>query len=111
MAVDVRGLDRRFERAQSSFVFDEAGNQLWPDAVLVKGVSSQQVNEGSLQSYVTNDAALSAFPNLTRVKASKVQATKFAPASNYITDAVLGGAAASSFRAAGTACRVVYVKD
>ena len=111
MAIDVRGLDKRFDRAQSPFVFDSAGNQLWPDAELIKGVSSQMVNEGSLQSYVTSEAQLSAFSNLTRVKAVRVQATKFAPASKYITDAVLDSAAASRFRSAGTACRAVFLKD
>ena len=111
VAIDVRGLDPRFSRAQSPFVFDAAGNQLWPDAELIKGVSSQMVNEGSLQSYVTSEAQLSAFSNLTRVKAQKVQATKFSPNSNYITDAVLDSAAAARFRAAGTACKVVYLKD
>ena len=107
----MRGLDARFARAQSPFVFDSAGNQLWPDAELIKGVSSQMVNEGSLQSYVTSEAQLSGFPNLTRVKAVRVQGTKFAPNSGYITDAVLDSAAASRFRSAGTACRAVFLKD
>jgi len=107
----VRGLDRRFSRAETSFVFDEAGRQLWPDAELVKGVSSRLVNEGSLQSYATSEADLSGLPNLTRVRASAVRATKFAPNSTLITDAVLGSAAAAQFRSAGSACRVVYLKD
>ncbi len=118
MAVDVRGLSATvggkaypLERAQSSFLFDENGTQLWPDAVLVRGVSSKLVNEGNLQSYLTGEAGLSGLPNLTRLKASRVQATKFNPASNYITDAVLDASAAARFRAAGSACKVVYLKD
>ena len=118
MAVDVRGLRATvggkayaLERAQSSFVFDDSGRQLWPDAVLVKNVNSKLVNEGNLQSYLTTDAGLSAFPKVTRVKASRVQATKFSPASNYITDVALDASAAAAFRAAGTACKVVYIKD
>jgi hypothetical protein len=111
VAIDVRGLDKRFDRAQSPFVFDSAGNQLWPDAELIKGVSSKLVNEGSLQSYATSEAQLGGFSNLTRVKATKVQATRFAPSSNYITDAVLDSAAAARFRSAGSACRVVFLKD
>lgn len=111
VVVDVRGLDRRFERAQSSFVFDENGKQLWPDAVLVQGVSSQLVNEGNLHTYITSESQIGQFQNVTRVKAARVQATKFAPSSSYITDAVLGASAAAQFRSAGKACRVVYLKD
>ena len=109
--MDVRGLDRRFERDLSTVVYGPAGTQLWPDAELVKGVSSSLVNNGNLQSYVTSEAQLSGLPNPTRVKASRVQASRFSPNSPYLTDAVLDSAAAARFRSAGSACRLVYLKD
>ncbi|MFC6664732.1 hypothetical protein ACFP9V_04765 [Deinococcus radiopugnans] len=110
VVVDVRGF-AAFQRAQSSFVFDQAGKQVWPDAALIKGVSSQLVQEGNLQTYITSEGQIGDFKNVTRVKAQGVQATKFAPTSNYITDAVLSAAAAAQFRSAGQACRVVYLKN
>ncbi len=110
VVVDVRGFPT-FQRAQSSFVFEQGGGQLWPDAALIQGVSSQLVQEGSLQTYITSEGQIGDFKNVTRVKAQAVQATKFAPKSNYITDAVLPAAAAAQFRSAGKACRVVYFKD
>ena len=111
VAIDVRGLDRRFERDLTTFVYDPGGNQLWPDSELVQGVSSRLVNEGNLQSYVTSEAQLAGLPNLTRVKALKVQPSKFSPNSPYFTDAVLDSVAAARFRSAGMACRLVYLKD
>lgn len=111
VAIDVRGLDRRFVRDLTTFVYGPGGTQLWPDAQLVEGVSSRLVNEGNLQSYVTSEAQLTGLPNLTRVRATKVQPSKFSPNSPYFTDAVLDSAAAARFRAAGTACRLVYLKD
>ena len=109
--VDVRGLDKNFQRAQSSFVFDDHGKQLWPDAALIRGVSSQLVNEGDLQDYLTSESQIARFKNITRVKAFKVQATKFAPDSSYIVDAVLGPNATKEFKAAGQSCRVAFLKD
>ncbi|WP_415814689.1 hypothetical protein, partial [Deinococcus marmoris] len=110
VVVDVRGLGN-FQRAQSSFVFGPGNQQLWPDATLIQGVSSQLVQEGNLQTYITSEGQIGEFKNVTRVKAQAVQATRFAPTSNYITDAVLSAAAAAQFRSAGQACRVVYLKD
>uniref|UniRef100_UPI001CA53A97 hypothetical protein n=1 Tax=Deinococcus planocerae TaxID=1737569 RepID=UPI001CA53A97 len=110
VVVDVRGLGP-FQRDMTSFVYDESGTQLWPDAALVRGVSSQLVQEGSLQTYVTSEAEVAAFKNVTRVKAARVQPPRIAPNSQVFTDAVLGSAAAAQFRSAGAACRVVYLKS
>ncbi|WP_235204213.1 hypothetical protein, partial [Deinococcus sp. RL] len=110
VVIDVRGLGR-FDRDMTSYVYDEAGTQLWPDAALVRGVSSQLVNEGNLHTYATSEGQLSAFPNVTRVRAARVQAPRIAPNAAIRTDAVLSAAAAAQFRSAGAACRVVYLKD
>lgn len=109
MVVDVRGLGN-FQRDMSSFIFDAAGNQLWPDAELVKGVNSQLVQEGNLQTYITSEGEIGQFKNVTRVKASKIRPTKFAPNSSVYTDAELDASAAAQFRSAGKACRVAYLK-
>ena len=106
----MRGLGN-FQRDMTSFIFDSAGNQLWPDAELVKGVNSKLVVEGNLQSYVTSEGEIGAFKNVTRVKASKIRPTKFAPNSDVMTDAQLDAAGSAQFRSAGKACRVVYLKD
>lgn len=106
----MRGLGN-FQRDMSSFVFDAAGTQLWPDAALIGGVSSQLVQEGNLHTYITSEGAIGGFKNVTRVKASKIRPTKFAPNSSVFTDTELDAAAAAQFRAAGKACRVVYLKD
>ncbi|WP_104991361.1 hypothetical protein [Deinococcus sp. NW-56] len=108
--MDVRGLGR-FDRDMTSRVYDAAGTQLWPDAALVRGVSSQLVNEGNLHTYATSEGQLGAFQNITRVKATRVQAPRIAPNSPVRTDVVLSAAAAEQFRKAGAACRVVYLKD
>ncbi|CAM3305057.1 hypothetical protein DEDE109153_10485 [Deinococcus deserti] len=109
MVVDVRGLGN-FQRAQSSFVMS-GGAQVWPDPELIKGVSSDLVMEGNLHTYVTSEAGLAPFKNVTRVKASRVLPSKFAPNSDYLADVELSAAAAREFRSAGEACRVVYFKD
>ena len=105
----MRGLGN-FQRDMSSFVYDEAGAQLWPDAARVQGVSSQLVQEG-LHFYVTSEAELAKFGNITRVRASRIQANRLAPNSGVLTDAVLSAAAATQFRGAGPACQVVYFKS
>ena len=64
-----------------------------------------------MQTYITSEGQISQFKNVTRVKAAKVQATKFAPSSSYITDAVLDGAGTASFRSAGSGCRVAFLKN
>ena len=110
VVVDVRGLGR-LESAMTSFVMDSAGNQVWPDAELVRGVSTQLVQEGNLQHYVRSEADLAPYKNVTRVKASRLRPTKFAPNSNYLTDVELSADAAQAFRSAGKACRVVYLRD
>ncbi|WP_206733002.1 hypothetical protein, partial [Deinococcus metallilatus] len=110
VVVDVRGLGS-FQRDMTSFVYDESGTQLWPDAALVKGVSSQLVQEGSLQTYITSESQIAGFQNVTRVKAARVQPNRMAPNSKVFTDAVLSASAAGQFRSAGKACRVVYLKD
>lgn len=95
----------------TSHVYDEGGAQLWPDAVLIKGVSSQLVNEGALHTYITSESEIGQFKNVTRVKATRVQQPRIAPNSTVYTDAVLRSAAAAQFRSAGSACRVVYLKN
>ena len=110
VVVDVRGLGR-LESAMTSFVMDSAGNQIWPDAELVRGVSTQLVQEGNLQHYVRSEADLAQYKNVTRIKASRLRSTKFAPNSNYLTDVELSADAAQTFRSAGKACRVVYLRD
>lgn len=108
MVIDVRGLGN-FQRDMTTFVFDNAGNQLWPDAALVQGVSSQLVQEG-LHTYITSESQIADFTNVTRVKAESLRSTKFAPQSGVLTDTQLGAAASEQFRQAGKACRVVYLK-
>ena len=108
VAVDVRGLKGDFQAAMTSYVFDESGAQLWPDAALVQGVDSELVNEGNLQAYVRNEADLARYPNVTKVKAAKVLPPK-GTQTKYDADAVLSSAEAIKFKAAGKACRVVYV--
>ncbi|MFN4253105.1 hypothetical protein, partial [Deinococcus sp.] len=110
VAVDVRGLGN-FQRDMTSVVYAEGGAQLWPDAALIKGVSSSLVQEGNLHTYVTSEAELSAFKNVTRVKASRIQPNRFAPNSKVFTDVTLPAEAAAQFRSAGQACRVVYLKS
>lgn len=95
----------------TSFLYDERGQQLWPDAALVKGVSSQLVQEGNLHTYITAEGQISSFPNVTRVKALRIQQPRIAPNSRVYTDAVLGADAAAQFRSAGKACRAVYLKN
>jgi len=111
IVIDVRGLNKHFERAQTSFVFDARGQQLWPDEALIKGVTSQIMTEGNLHTYIDKEQVIRQFANVTRLKALRVQATKFAPSSQYITDAVLGPDAAQKFKAAGKACRLIYLLD
>ncbi|MFC5850173.1 hypothetical protein, partial [Deinococcus petrolearius] len=110
VVVDVRGLGN-FQRDMTSFVYAEGGAQLWPDAALVQGVSSQLVQEGNLHTYITAEGQASGFSNVTRVKASKIRPSKFAPNSAVYTDVELSAAAAEQFRSAGKACRVVYLKS
>ncbi|EYB66822.1 hypothetical protein DEIPH_ctg066orf0001 [Deinococcus phoenicis] len=110
MVVDVRGLGA-FQRDMTSFVYDEGGTQLWPDASLIKGVSSQLVQEGSLHTYITSESQIGQFQNVTRVKAVRVEEPRIARGSGVFTNAVLGSGAAAQFRSAGAACRVVYLKD
>ncbi|MGX9688471.1 hypothetical protein ACTQ9L_15170 [Deinococcus wulumuqiensis] len=62
-----------------------------------------------MHTYVTSEAQLAAFQNVTRVKALRLQPPRVAPTSAIRTDAVLGPNAAREFRAAGSACRVVYL--
>ena len=109
VAIDVRGLGA-FQRDMTSIVY-AGGQQLWPDAALIKGVSSELVQAGNLHTYVTAESQLAAFPNVTRVKAERIQPNRFAPNSQVYTDVTLSGAAAAQFRSAGSACRVVYLKD
>ncbi|OOV13990.1 hypothetical protein BXU09_04145 [Deinococcus sp. LM3] len=106
----MRGLGN-FQRDMTSVVYAEGGTQLWPDAALIKGVSSSLVQEGNLHTYVTSEAELSAFKNVTRVKASRIQPNRFAPNSKVFTDVTLPASAAAQFRSAGQACRVVYLKS
>lgn len=109
MVIDVRGLGN-FQRGESSFVFDAAGRQLWPDAQTIQGVSSDLVLEGNLHTYITSEGEIARFQNVTRVKAERLRPTKFAPQSSLLTDVALSDSAAGAFRAAGKACRVVYLK-
>jgi hypothetical protein len=109
VVLDVRAFPK-FQRDMTSFVYDAGGTQLWPDAALVRGVSSQLVQEGNLHTYVTSERALGSFANITRLTASRVQPNRLAPRSPVLTDAVLDAAAAAQFRSAGQACRVVYLK-
>ncbi|AXH00881.1 hypothetical protein DVJ83_17350 (plasmid) [Deinococcus wulumuqiensis] len=81
---------------------------LRPDATLVPGTSSR-LKQGGMHTYVTSEAQLAAFQNVTRVKALRLQPPRVAPTSAIRTDAVLGPNAAREFRAAGSACRVVYL--
>ncbi|PYE56523.1 hypothetical protein [Deinococcus yavapaiensis] len=107
--MDVRGLGS-FERAQTSFVLDDRGNQVWPDAELVKNVSSGLWDEGRIsQQYVRDESALKAFDNVTVVKALRVQKPKFAPGASYNADAVVSSDVARQIREAGKACRLVYL--
>lgn len=108
MVIDVRGLGN-FERDMTSYVYDDAGRQLWPDAALVKGVSSQLVNEGNLHTYITAETQISSFEHVTRVRAARIQPNRMAPRSGINTDVTLDAAASQQFRAAGAACRVVYL--
>ena len=54
------------------------------------------------------DKALAEYPNVTKVKAAKVLPPKGTQI-KYDADAVLSSAEAVKFKAAGKACRVVYV--
>lgn len=108
VVVDVRGLGR-MDRDMTSIVFDTEGQRLWPDAGLVRGTANQLVLAGNLHTYVTSEAQLAGFQNVTRVKAFRLQAPRIAPNSSIRTDAVLGPNAAREFRSAGSACRVVYL--
>ena len=110
VVVDVRGLGK-FDTAMTSFIRDRAGNQVWPDAELVRGVATQLVQEGNLHTYVRSEGDLSPFKNVTRVRASRILPTKFAPNSDYMADVELSADAAQTFRSAGRACRVVYLRD
>lgn len=110
VVIDVRGLSG-FQRDMSSFVYDEGGTQLWPDPLLVKGVDSGLVQRGEMHTYITSEAEVGKFKNVTRVKASRVQANRLAPNSGVLTDSTLDPAAAAAFRSAGKACQVVYLKD
>ncbi|MDO4264649.1 MAG: hypothetical protein Q4C67_10680, partial [Deinococcus sp.] len=94
-----------------SYVLDAAGNQLWPDAELVRGVSTQLVQEGNLHTYTRNEADLANYKNVTRVKASQLLKPKQSPLANYLSDVQLSADAAQAFRSAGKACRVVYLRD
>lgn len=105
--IDVRGLRPPLERDMTTFVFGPGNVQLWPDAELVRGVSSQLVQEG-LHTYVRSEGELARFPNPTQVAASRTRPSKFAPDSNVYTDVELSAEAAAAFRSAGRACRVVY---
>ena len=110
VVVDVRGLGK-LESAMTSYVLDAAGNQLWPDAELVKGVSTQLVQEGNLHVYTRSEADLANYKNVTRVKASGLLKPKGSPLANYLSDVQLSAEAAETFRSAGKACRVVYLRD
>ncbi len=108
VVVDVRGLGN-FERDMTSYIYNEQGQQLWPDAALIRGVSSQLVNEGNLHTYITSEADISNFNNVTRVRATRIQPNHMSPNSKFYTDATLDAAASAQFRSAGQACRVVYL--
>jgi hypothetical protein len=118
--VDVRGLGN-FQRDMSNSIFAEGqpGTPLWPDPEKVRGVSSALVNELGLSESYTTDAAIQArlrdlgvpAADVTRVKASRVQASRFAPQSGVLVDATLNAAAARAFLAAGDACRVIFLKN
>lgn len=95
----------------TSNVYEAGGAKLWPDAALVQGVSSQLVNEGNMHTYITSEGQIAQFKNVTRVKASKIRPNILAPNSSVFTDSELDAAAASQFRSAGKACRVVYLKN
>lgn len=107
VVIDVRGLGR-MDRDMTSRVLDTQGQQVWPDATLVPGTSSR-LKQGGMHTYVTSEAQLAAFQNVTRVKALRLQPPRVAPTSAIRTDAVLEPNAAREFRAAGSACRVVYL--
>ena len=72
----------------------------WPDAARVQGVSSQLVQEG-LHFYVTSEAELAKFGNITRVRASRIQANRLAPNSGVLTDAVLSAVEAVPWKREG----------
>lgn len=99
-----------FQRDMTSFVYDQAGNQLWPDALLIQGVDRGLVLRGELHNYVTSEAELSKYKNVTRIQAAGVAPPKTAPNSNVMTNAVLSASGAAQFVAAGKACKVVYLK-
>lgn len=109
VVIDVRGLGN-FQRGESSYVM-QGDAQVWPDPELVKGVSSQLVNEGNLHTYITAEGQIDGFKNVTRLKAQRLLPNKTAPTSNVLTDVELSPAAVAQFRSAGKACRVVYLKD
>ena len=110
VVVDVRGLGK-LESAMTSFVMDSAGNQVWPDAELIKGVATQLVQEGNLQEYTRSEAGLAQLKNVTRVKASRLLRPKQSPGAPYFADVELSADAAQTFRSAGKACKVVYLRD
>lgn len=108
VVVDVRSLGK-MTRDMTSFVYDAQGRQLWPDTAFVRGVSSALVQEGNIHTYITSEAQLRAFPNVTRVRALRLQAPRIAPNARVFTDAVLGPTSTHAFQAAGQGCRVVYL--
>ncbi|MFC6591448.1 hypothetical protein ACFP81_05090 [Deinococcus lacus] len=99
-----------FTRDMSVFVFSSSGEQLWPDPELIQGVPSELITSGEAHSYVTTEAELGQFPGVTRVQAARLRPNKLAPASGLMTDVELSESAAAQFRAAGSACRVVFLK-
>lgn len=107
VVIDVRGLGH-LQPDMTSFVFS-GSRQLWPDAALFQGVSRQLVQETGLHTYISNEKDITRFHKVTRVKASRLRPSQFAPHSSVLTDVELGPNATREFLAAGKGCRVVYL--
>lgn len=109
--IDVRGFNS-FVRDLSSRVYDDQGNQLWPDPVAQRNLQvgfSVEANDSNLHQYITSEAELSPGQIVTRIKASRLQSPRSTPGSNVLTDVVLGKKDSAQFRAAGSGCRLVYL--
>ncbi|WP_309572568.1 hypothetical protein, partial [Deinococcus sp.] len=108
--IDVRGLGN-FQRDMTSAIYDDQGRKIWPDAALIRGVSNDLVQEGNLHTYITSESQIASFPDVTRIRASRIQPNALASQSSVYTDVSLSVLATALFKSAGQACRVVYLKD